>query len=178
MSPAKSQLWGVSSLLQNFPSESCIFLHVCGRWVLLLSFELQYGVATFFPLSCREMIFTYAFPYILHCSYLMLAKRFEVPLRRLLDLKRIAAHFYKLQEYQVLLWQKEYLEILELLKTVASLASKSILAIMSVGQISACIIITAGWVLNRSALPVKAISWWLRLTVAPLCLDLWTALLA
>jgi len=65
-------------------------------------------------------------------------------LRRLLDLKRIAARFYKLQEYQVLLWQKEYLEILELLKTVASLASKSILAIMSVGQISACIIITAG----------------------------------
>lgn len=102
------------------------------------------------------MIFTYEFPYILHCSYLMLAKHFEVLLWRLLDLKCITAHFYKLQKYKVLFWQTEYLEILDLLKTIASLASKSILAIMSVGQISACVIITAGWVLNRSALPVKS----------------------
>lgn len=114
----------------------------------------------------------------MHCSYLMLAKHFEVPQWRLLDLKCTTACFYKSQKYKVLFWQKEYLEILDLLKTVASLATKSILAIMSVGQISACVIITAGWVLNRSALPVKAISWWLRLTVAPHCLDLWTALLA
>lgn len=115
------------------------------------------------------MIFTCEFPYILHCSYLVLAKHFEIPLlKRLLDLNCIIAHFCKWEKYKVLLWQKEHFEISDLLKIVVCATSKWILAMKSVGKISVCIIIPSGWVLNRSALPVKAVSWWLRWTGGPL----------
>lgn len=59
----------------------------------LLNFSME--VATFF-LIWGEMIFTSEFPYTLHCSYLVLAKHFEIPLlKRLLDLKCIIVHFCK-----------------------------------------------------------------------------------
>lgn len=43
----------------------------------LLDFSME--VAPFF-LVLGEAIFTCEFPYILHCSYLVLAKYFEIPL--------------------------------------------------------------------------------------------------
>lgn len=108
----------------------------------LLDFSMEVAI---FSVIWGEAIFTCGFPYTLHHSYLVLAKHFEIPLlQRLLDLKCIIPHFCKQQKYKVLLWQKEHFEILDLLKIAVCPTNKSVLAMKSVGQISVCIIITAG----------------------------------
>lgn len=106
----------------------------------LLGFGVE--VATYF--ICEEVILTCAFPYILFCSSLVLAKHFAVPLlKRLLDLKCIIAHFCKRQKHKVLPWQKEHFEVLGLLKIVVCPTSKSLLAMKSGGQTPVCVAIAA-----------------------------------